>query len=55
MSGSRTSFIKFDHATRSVTWFTNDKTKTGTYTIEITATVTAASTWTKTVMFTLTV
>jgi hypothetical protein len=55
MSDNPTSFIKFDQATRLVTWFTNDKTKTGTYTIEITGTVTAASTWKKTVSFTLTI
>jgi hypothetical protein len=42
MSDSPTSFIKFDQATRLVTWYTNDVAKTGTYTIEITGTVTAA-------------
>lgn len=44
-----TGFITLDAASRSITWDTANAQYEGDYTIEVTGTITAASTWTQTV------
>ena len=44
-----TGFITLDASTRSITWDTADAKYEGDYTIEVTGTITAVSTWTQTV------
>jgi hypothetical protein len=44
--GVATTFIKFDATNRIVAWQTNSNVQVGTYTVTITGTISAASTWT---------
>jgi hypothetical protein len=52
--GLLTSFISFTSSTRTVTWQTNDINQVGSYTIQITGKIIAASTWLNSLTFVLT-
>jgi hypothetical protein len=55
-SGIQTSFITFTSAaSMTIGWQTTDNSQAGIYTVQITGTITAASIWTKSTTFTLTV
>jgi hypothetical protein len=53
--GLSTSFITFTSSTRAVSWQTNNINQVGSYTIQITGKIIAASTWLNSLTFVLTV